>query len=81
MPRCRKSIAWVAAILTAATTLAAPVSASPDNPCRSTAIPVCAFVPVLTDLDHDVDLTTDTVPSPDIPNDIRSPSHDPTSDR
>jgi hypothetical protein len=45
-------------MLTAAMTLAAPASASPDNPCGATLIPICAFVPVLPRLDHDVDLTT-----------------------
>jgi hypothetical protein len=45
-------------MLTAAMTLAAPASASPDNPCGATLIPICAFVPVLPGLDHDVDLTT-----------------------
>ena len=45
-------------MLTAAMTLAAPASASPDNPCGATLIHICAFVPVLPGLDHDVDLTT-----------------------
>ena len=45
-------------VLTAAVTLAAPASASPDNPCGATLIPICAFVPMLPGLDHDVDLTT-----------------------
>jgi hypothetical protein len=50
-------------MLTAAMTLAAPASASPDNLCGATLIPICAFVPVLPGLDHDVDLTTG--PDPD----------------
>jgi hypothetical protein len=45
-------------MLTAAMTLAAPASASPDNLCGATLIPICAFAPVLPGLDHDVDLTT-----------------------
>jgi hypothetical protein len=44
-------------MLTAAITLAAPVSASPDSPCGATLIPICALVPVLPGLDHHVDLT------------------------
>jgi hypothetical protein len=39
-------------MLTAAMTLAAPASASPDNPCGATLIPICAFVPVLPGLDE-----------------------------
>jgi hypothetical protein len=60
------------AMLTAAITLAAPASASPDNPCGATLIPICAFVPVLPGLDHDVDLTTDPDPNSQTPNDAQS---------
>ena len=61
-------------MLTAAITLAAPASASPDNPCGATLIPVCAFVPVLPGLDHDVDLTTGTDPDALTPNDAEFPA-------
>jgi hypothetical protein len=64
----------MAVMLTAATTLAAPASASRDNPCRATLIPICAFVPVLPNLDHDVDLTTDPDPSTQTPNDAQPPA-------
>jgi hypothetical protein len=60
------------AMLTAAITLAAPASASPDNPCGATLIPICAFVPALPGLDHDVDLTTDPDPNSQTPNDAQS---------
>jgi hypothetical protein len=59
-------------ILTAAMTLAAPASASPDNPCGATLIPICALVPVLPALDHDVDLTTNPEPDTQTPNDAQS---------
>lgn len=40
--------------------LAAPAGADPtDGPCGFTPIPICAFVPELPNLDHDVDLTKD----------------------
>ena len=55
-------------LLTAAMTLAAPASASPDNPCGATLIPIYAFVPVLPGLDHDVDLTTGPDPDALTPN-------------
>jgi hypothetical protein len=55
--------AAAAVMLTAAIALAAPVSASPDNPCGATLIPICAFVPVLPSLDHDVDLSADPEPA------------------
>ena len=58
-------------MLTAAITLAAPVSASPDNPCGATLIPICAFVPVLPSLDHDVDLTIEPDPNTQTPNDAQ----------
>jgi hypothetical protein len=58
-------------MLTAAITLAAPVSASPDNPCGATLIAICAFVPVLPSLDHDVDLTTDPDPNTQTHNDAQ----------
>ncbi|HXO52839.1 MAG TPA: fibronectin-binding protein [Mycobacterium sp.] len=60
-------------MLTAAITLAAPASASPDSPCGATLIPICAFVPVLPGLDHDVDLTTDPDPGTHTPDDAQSP--------
>ena len=45
--------------LAAAIYLAVPASAAPDNPCGQAFIPVCSFIPLLPNLDHDVDLTTD----------------------
>jgi hypothetical protein len=38
--------------------LATPAGADPD-PCRGVAIVICRLVPVMPDLDHDVDLTQD----------------------
>jgi hypothetical protein len=38
--------------------LAVPAGADPD-PCRGVAFFVCRMVPVMPDLDHDVDLTQD----------------------
>jgi hypothetical protein len=59
-------IALVSVALGAAVTSSRAVaSASPVEPCRSTVIPVCSLVPVLPDLDHDVDLTTN--PDPVLP--------------
>ena len=71
---CGVASAAMAVMLTAATTLAAPASASRDNPCRATLIPICAFVPILPNLDHDVDLTTDPDPSTQTPNDAQPPA-------
>lgn len=48
------------AISAAGLALAAPVGADADfNPCGGGVIPICALVPVLPNLDHDVDLTRD----------------------
>ena len=44
----------------------------PDSPCGATPIPICAFVPVLPGLDHDVDLTTGPDPDTQTPNDAQS---------
>jgi hypothetical protein len=38
--------------------LAVPAGADPD-PCRGIAFVICRMVPVMPDLDHDVDLTQD----------------------
>ena len=38
--------------------LAVPAGADPD-PCRGVAFVICRMVPVMPDLDHDVDLTQD----------------------
>jgi hypothetical protein len=48
---------------------AGPVPRSP-SPCGSMPLPVCSFIPLLPDLDHDVDLTTEqpaVPPPPDSP--------------
>jgi hypothetical protein len=38
--------------------LAIPAGADPrDDPCHGIAIPICRLVPIMPDLDHDVDLT------------------------
>ena len=63
------TIAASTVMLTAAMTLASPTSAAPDNPCGATLIPICAYVPVLPGLDHDVDLTTGAAPETQAPND------------
>jgi hypothetical protein len=40
--------------------LAAPAGADPGNdPCRSTFIPICRMLPIMPDLDHDIDLSQD----------------------
>ncbi len=40
--------------------LAVPAGADPGNdPCRSTFIPICRMLPIMPDLDHDIDLTQD----------------------
>ena len=40
--------------------LAIPAGADPrDDPCRGVAIPICRLLPIMPDLDHDVDLTQD----------------------
>jgi hypothetical protein len=39
--------------------LAIPAGADPDDPCRGVAIPICRLVPIMPDLDNDVDLTQD----------------------
>jgi hypothetical protein len=40
--------------------LAGPAGADPGrNPCDAIALPVCAMVPIMPNLDHDIDLTTD----------------------
>jgi hypothetical protein len=62
MSRTRKAAAVLAAVLLGAATSAGPASASPDDPCGVTLIPVCAFIPALPNLDHDVDLTTNQDP-------------------
>ncbi|WP_236591467.1 hypothetical protein [Mycobacterium heckeshornense] len=37
-----------------------PAEADPgDNPCGKTIIPICSLLPIMPDLDHDVDLTVD----------------------
>jgi hypothetical protein len=62
------------AMLTSTLTVAAPALASPESPCAATPIPICAFLPVLPSLDHDVDLTT-TGPEPNTqtPDEAQSP--------
>jgi hypothetical protein len=52
----------VAALGTVATglLLAAPAGADPGfDPCRSMFNPICRMVPIMPDLDHDIDLTQD----------------------
>jgi hypothetical protein len=68
MSRSRAVNAGLLVSLVVATVLAPPASASPDNPCGLRFNPVCAFVPTLPNLDHDVDLTTKPDPAnPDAP--------------
>jgi hypothetical protein len=45
----------------------------PPSPCRSMLLPMCSFVPMLPDLDHDIDLTT---PQPGSPTDVPPPPSD-----
>ena len=74
MPILAVTTAASTVMLTAAMTLVAPASASPDNPCRATLIPVCALVPMLPGLDHDVDLTTGPDPDAVTPNAAEFPA-------
>jgi hypothetical protein len=44
----------------ATATVVAPVTpACAENPCAETQVPICSILPVLPDLDHDVDLSQD----------------------
>jgi hypothetical protein len=54
----------VLAALGTAIFLAAIVSADPDDPCASTFIRVCRFIPILPDLDHNIDLSRCGRPGP-----------------
>ena len=74
MSICGVTTAASAAMLTAAMRLAAPASVSGDNPCWATLVPVCALVPVLPGLDHDVDLTRGPDPDAVTPNDAEFPA-------
>ena len=48
------------AVTVAAVSLAAPASADPSGgPCGFLPNPLCAMIPMLPNLDHDVDLTKD----------------------
>jgi hypothetical protein len=56
--------------MTAALGFAAPAGAEPgDNPCQFAATFLCKFVPMVPDLDHDIDLTQQpgTVDSEPVP--------------
>jgi hypothetical protein len=66
LPRCASiAMTVVVAVVVAVTSSRAVALADPVDPCRSMVIPVCSLVPVLPDLDHDVDLTTN--PDPVLP--------------
>jgi len=50
----------IAGAVATAISLSAPAEAGPNpGPCGFTIIPICSMIPVLPDLDHDVDLTQD----------------------
>lgn len=54
----KKSAVIVVGIVATGLYLAVPAGADPGfDPCRSIALPVCRLVPMMPDLDHDVDLT------------------------
>jgi hypothetical protein len=55
----KAAIAVLGAVVTGAC-LAAPAGADPGfDPCRSMFNPICRMVPIMPDLDHDIDLTQD----------------------
>lgn len=58
MSALKKSATIIVGIVTTGLCVAVPASADPGfDPCRSIAIPVCRLIPLMPDLDHDVDLT------------------------
>jgi hypothetical protein len=60
MPNLTKVTIIAAAAGLAALGLAPPAEADPgDNPCGKTIIPICSLLPIMPDLDHNVDLTVD----------------------
>ncbi len=69
----------VTAALGVAITSATPAAASPQDPCGSTLIPVCAFLPVMPDLDHDIDLTKQPPADPNPLNTNSSEATTPTT--
>jgi hypothetical protein len=53
-----KAAIIVSGILTTGLCLAVPAGADPGfDPCRANVTPFCRMVPMMPDLDHDVDLT------------------------
>lgn len=78
MPSVHRLAACAAGVATVAVMAAAPVSAAPTNPCAGALIPVCLFVPIFPELDHDIDLTQnpDALTAPDVapPADVVPPA-------
>ena len=60
MSALQKTLVIVLGAAATAICLAGPADADPGrNPCDGVALPVCAMVPMLPNLDHDIDLTDD----------------------
>jgi hypothetical protein len=58
MPVSKKAAIIALGTVTTGLYLAIPAGADPrDDPCRGVAIPICRLVPIMPDLDNDVDLT------------------------
>jgi hypothetical protein len=56
----RKSAIVALGVTVAGVVAATPAGADPGNdPCASTRIPICRMLPIMPDLDHDIDLTQD----------------------
>ncbi len=60
MPMVRRVVTIFVGAVTTGLCLAAPASADPGfDPCQSSIAFICRMVPMMPDLDHDVDLTQD----------------------
>ena len=66
MPFVRKAALAVLGIVVTGLYLAVPAGADPgDNPCHSMFNPICRMVPIMPDLDHDIDVSQDPNGPPD----------------
>lgn len=60
MPTLRKAAIVLLGTVVAGLVFAVPAGADPDyDPCHSMFNPICRMVPMMPDLDHDIDLTQD----------------------
>lgn len=54
------AVAVLGGLMATAISLSTPAEASPNpGPCGLAMVPICSIVPLLPELDHDVDLTQD----------------------